>query len=487
MKKKQSVGIIILLGLIGILVMVGISSMKKIEEPLEIQYFYNNPCGSCNGEETFYKIFNQEVGDLKEQVNYHITTYNIFQESALNVFKKTCEDLQIDEKERRVPMVIVGDQVLVGDETIEEEMRGAFLRGEKESAFRENEEAHLIYFYTQSCKDCERAKDIFNHNEAIQNNTVQLMTLDIGESNVLEQLKAYFKAYKVGEKDQQVPIVFYDSGYLSGYEDIKQHLPELIEQGNLDSKIDIEQGEEVEALTYKDLPKVLLVGLVNGFNPCSLSMLFFLLSLMSIGKPILKLGITYIIGKVTTYFALGTIFYSVMGVLEQGWFRSLTASVNITIIVILFILAGVNLLDYWASRREQYDKIKLQLPVGMRKFNHKIIKGFSKFIDTKYAIGAIFIASMIVSAGEFLCTGQIYLATILYLVKRSVTINSIAFLALFVYVLAMVIPLTVIVIAVSKGQKVMMISEGFRRNMPKVKLVNAIILIVLAILMIGLQ
>ena len=94
---------------------------------------------------------------------------------------------------------------------------------------------------------------------------------------------------------------------------------------------------------------------------------------------------------------------------------------------------------------------------------------------------------MIVSAGEFLCTGQIYLATILYLVKRSVTINSIAFLALFVYVLAMVIPLTVIVIAVSKGQKVMMISEGFRRNMPKVKLVNAIILIVLAILMIGLQ
>ena len=112
----------------------------------------------------------------------------------------------------------------------------------------------------------------------------------------------------------------------------------------MDSKIDIEQGEEVEALTYKDLPKVLLVGLVNGFNPCSLSMLFFLLSLMSIGKPVLKLGITYIIGKVTTYFALGTIFYSVMGVLEQGWFRSLTASVNITIIVILFILAGVNLL-----------------------------------------------------------------------------------------------------------------------------------------------
>ena len=51
----------------------------------------------------------------------------------------------------------------------------------------------------------------------------------------------------------------------------------------------------------------------------------------------------------------------------------------------------------------------------------------------------------------------------------------------------MVIPLTVIVIAVSKGQKVMMLSEGFRRNMSKVKLVNAIILIVLAILMIGLQ
>lgn len=487
MKKRPRIGSIALLGIIGILLIIGIGSMNKTGDIIEVQYFYNNPCGSCNGEESFYEIFNQEVGDLKEHVDYQIKTYNIFQESGLDVFEETCENLQVDDKERIVPMVIVGDEVLVGDQSIEEGMRHAFLGKENESDLRVDEEAHLIYFYTQSCKDCEKAKAVFNENESIQNHTIELMSLDIGDNDVLEQLKAYFKSYKVEEKDQQVPIVFYNGGYLSGDEEIEKYLSELITQGKLDSKIAIGQVGEVEPLTYKDLPKILLVGLVNGFNPCSLSMLFFLLSLISIGKPILKLGMTYIIGKVITYFALGTIFYSAMGVLDQGWFRSLTTSINVIIIVILLILAGVNLTDYWASKHEQYDKIRLQLPVGVRKFNHKIIKSFSKFIDTKYAVGTIFVASIVVSSGEFLCTGQIYLATILYLVKISAAINSMALLALFIYVLAMVFPLIVVVIAVNRGQKIIMLSEVFRKNMPKVKLVNAIVLIVLAILMLGLQ
>lgn len=484
MKKKHWVSIIILLGIIGILFIVGISRMKSVKEPLEIQYFYNNPCGSCNGEASFYEMFNQEVGDLKEQIDYHITTYNTFQDGDLKRFEKTCDTLGIDEKDRIIPMAIVGDSVLVGDQNIEEEMREAF--ADKESVDKD-ESAHLIYFYTQSCKDCERAKVVFSENDSIENNTISLMSLDIGESATLEKLKAYFKAYKVKEKEQQVPIVFYDKGYLSGYEAIEKELPKLIEQGKLSSTITIEQGVEVERFTYTDLPKILVVGLVNGLNPCSLSMLFFLLSLMSIGKPILKLGMTYIVGKVMTYLALGTIFYSVMGYLDQTWFKSLTATINMIIIGVLFILAGMNVLDYWMSRQEQYGKIKLQLPVRVRKFNHKIIKEFSKFIDTKYAVGAVLIASVIVSAGEFLCTGQIYLATILYLVKTSVIIDGIVLLALLIYVLAMVMPLTIVVIGVSRGQKVMMFSEKFRMNIPKVKLINAVVLIVLALLMIGLQ
>ncbi|MEG0847882.1 MAG: hypothetical protein RSF92_12060 [Niameybacter sp.] len=484
MKNKKGIGISILLVILGILCIASIGNMTRRQETLEIQYFYNNPCGSCDGEETFYEIFNQEVGDLKDEVDYHITSYNTFQASDLKVFEQTCGNLQIDVEERNIPMLIVGERILVGDQAIEEGMREAFVGQEEATTI--GKEAHLIYFYTQSCKDCERTKELFKHNQAIQKELISLIALDIGEKESLEQLKAYFKAYQVKSVDQQVPIIFYEGGYLSGYEAIEQELPKLIQQDQLDSSIALVQGVPIESFTYKDIPKIVLVGLVNGFNPCAFSMTFFLLSLMSIGKPILKLSMTYIIGKIITYFALGTLFYSFMGILEQEWFIGVTQSVNMVIIGILFILAAVNFLDYRASKQEQYDRIRLQLPLGLRRFNHKVIKGAGQFIDTKYAVGAIFIASMIISAGEFLCTGQIYLATILYLIQTTAAHDSFALLTLLIYVLAMVTPLTVVVIAVCRGQKVMLFSEKFRMNMPKVKLVNAIVFILLALLMIRL-
>ncbi|MEG0388403.1 MAG: hypothetical protein RR582_08740, partial [Niameybacter sp.] len=78
------------------------------------------------------------------------------------------------------------------------------------------------------------------------------------------------------------------------------------------------------------------------------------------------------------------------------------------------------------------------------------------------------------------------LATILYLIQTTTAHDSFALLTLLIYVLAMVTPLTVVVIAVCRGQKVMLFSEKFRMNMPKVKLVNAIVFILLALLMIRL-
>lgn len=484
MKKKQKIGLIVLLVIAGIFFIV--SSIERSHTPLEIKYFYNNPCGSCEGEKVFYDLFNREVGDIKEQMNYKITTYNVFQEDANRLFKKLCKELKVDEIKQDVPMVIVGKEVLIGDSAIEKGIRTAMIKEQGDLQVETDEGDHFIYFYTQSCKDCERTKLLFNNIEQIQNEDTKMKALDIGESDSLERLQVYFKTYKVEEKDQQVPIIFYEGGYVSGYKAIEENLQRLIDEGKLDSKIYAEKGMKIEALTYKDLPKMILVGLVNGLNPCSLSMLLFLLSLMSIGKPILKLGMTYILGKLITYLALGTVFYSVIGILSQTWFYRLTSAVNIIILCTVMLLVVINLLDYWESKHERYGKVRLQLPLKVRKFNHKVIKKIEGFIDTKYAAIGVFGVSMIVSAGEFLCTGQIYLATILYLVRRNTDINGTALLALFVYVIAMIIPLTVLVIAVSKGQKVMVCSEYIRKNMPKIKLMSAIALIILIIMMIGL-
>ena len=155
---------------------------------------------------------------------------------------------------------------------------------------------------------------------------------------------------------------------------------------------------------------------------------------------------------------------------------------NVFIVVVMLILAGVNLLDYIAAKQEKYEKIRLQLPTGLRKFNHKMIRLFVEKSEGKYGLIGILGLSIVVSAGEFLCTGQIYLATIIYLLRRDVGYTLITFVAFLGYVIAMVIPLIFIILLVYRGCKVLRMSEFVRKHMTQIKLINAITFILFALL-----
>ena len=114
----------------------------------------------------------------------------------------------------------------------------------------------------------------------------------------------------------------------------------------------------------------------------------------------------------------------------------------------------------------------MQLPAKMRHFNHALLK------HAQNAEG-IFLSLLVlglgiaISIGEFFCTGQIYMASILYLLKSAKEQLASLVFTLLVYVTAMSIPSVCILFVIYKTKKTQRVSEFMLEHMAAVKLLNA--------------
>ena len=150
-------------------------------------------------------------------------------------------------------------------------------------------------------------------------------------------------------------------------------------------------------------------------------------------------------------------------------------------IFVIFIVY-LNIKDWNVTRKENYSKVKNQLPKFLRKYNHTIIK---KFTDkNKIILLFSFLLGIIISVGEFMCTGQIYLASIVYMLRSNTVLNLRAFTYLVIYDFAFVIPLIIITLLIDKGKELFDVSEVLRKWLPVIKLINAAVFIVIGFVVI---
>lgn len=73
----------------------------------------------------------------------------------------------------------------------------------------------------------------------------------------------------------------------------------------------------------------------------------------------------------------------------------------------------MNFLDFLSVRKSEYGKVRMQLPKKLRHLNHQMLKKASHMEGAFLGI-LILGLGIAVSLGEFFCTGQIYMASILY-------------------------------------------------------------------------
>ncbi len=439
------------------------------ERKPELLYFFENYCGSCTPEEDFIRTFRDMTG--KNTGDYDCKFYNIRYENAKEALNAAITHYNIPKENQLLPLLIVDGGIYAGQDAISAELP-------KNSLARANTTDSVIYYlYVTACGSCAEAKKTLDSLPAsvfITRGTytfeskVEVIPINIGDDTALAI--SLFESYKVPEERRYAPIVFLRDKYLSGSEEIARDLMSSISRGEA-------VGNRIAQPVNQQLPPLRLwstfaAGLIGGLNPCALSMvLLFLSILVPMKKRAGRYAVLFLASKFVCYLVIGTLLTGAMRSLNLDW---LPLAIKIFLTVYSIVLIVLNLWDAYAVKREKYGQVRNQLPKGIRRFIHKRIEGIAA--SRKALIPTILLLGILVAASEFLCAGQVYLATLLTSLKSGVD-SLRMFLLLTAYCLAFLVPSALISALVIRGKAVLLLSDWVRRRMAVIKLITALFFI----------
>lgn len=510
--------IVFLLKLLSICVFFFPIISKKVTvyaaEPLELCFYYENVCATCQGDADFFKLLQQCVSrETRKKLQIETFTYNVFLGSCKERYEEERSRLGIPQG-TNLPVLVAGNQWVSGYEEIEalllklEEEGTAFLeenniekedtqakdvsqdKDERDVLLKQLSELEdrvgqadapvWIVFTTNSCDACSEVKEWLSQNAE----DIQALEYNIIEDDCLDLLKVLFRTIDVEEKLQEVPAVFVgnecrtDSGTILPFgeeklmeaADAQRENQQLLQMIQSAKKTAEDQRGLEENSKNANLLTLAGAGLLAGLNPCSISMLLMLLSLIiSEKRSVWKSGVLYLAGKYVTYFAIGLVIYTTASQISQHMLDRVGRVVDV-VLAVLFGIAGVlYLIDAIRVFRQDYGKIRTQLPVGMRRMNHKMIKYFVGKSGMLWPV-LILVLGAAISLGEFFCTGQIYMAAITYLLKDQASGVWLAFL---VYVTAMSVPALCMIILIQRTRNTEHVSDFMLRHLGAIKLFNA--------------
>src|SRR5699024_9497935 len=129
----------------------------------------------------------------------------------------------------------------------------------------------IQYFHVTACSSCLEVEKFL---DTIQNKNIKINEYNISQPENLDLVKQYFDAYRVSEEDQSVPIIFIGDTYLSGEKTIKESLVNAIDEGHgIGTPIIIDSttsNRSKDRFSGYGIVGVILTGLINGLNPCSI-------------------------------------------------------------------------------------------------------------------------------------------------------------------------------------------------------------------------
>ena len=342
-----------------------------------------------------------------------------------------------------------------------------------------NANTSITLFYSSTCGACHKAMPYINEARAKYPN-VRFNSFDnMGSPSNLSLMNRF--AEKYGVSYPSYPVIFAgDTVVLQGFNRISKNIdsvakavdagliPDVGYEKRLFSSADATGGIiGIQDLTY---PAVILAGLLDGINPCAFAVLIFLLIALTAAESkrrVLQIGLTYTLGVFLIYITAG------IGIIK---IVSLTGlSIYFTVIAgILVISAGII---------EVADGILKNSPVSLSipESRKELFVGYIR----RATVPAAFVLGILVGIFELPCTGGIYLA-VLSLLSSQVTFNE-GLIYLLIYNLAFVLPLILIVLAVTFGISPEMLNRFREEHKRKLRIAIGIILIAMGIFVIVLS
>ncbi len=339
----------------------------------------------------------------------------------------------------------------------------------------------IILFHSPTCGECNKAREILNKMKG------KYPDLDVREYNIADPenrvlQESYFEYYDVPRSKQGTLGVFIGDRYFVNPDKMEDDIEDVIRE-NIDGcpcpEVEADKDIVKENFLSFTVLAVLLAGIVDSINPCAIAtLIFFIAYLAATGrtkKQVLFIGIAYAFGIFITYMALGLGIYSIIATSrrEVDLFSEILYPIMITI---TFLFGFYSIYDYHKVRKGKKEDMKLQLPKGIKSMISRIIK---HQVPLRYFVLFAIITGVLISTLEFLCTGQIYLPTIIVVASTVPEFQGQAVVLLFLYNLMFILPLVIIFTLVYFGMSSEHLQGFLDRNRAMFKLLTAIVFFVL--------
>lgn len=439
-----------------------------------VDYFYENYCDACHPEEDFREEFRYLSGrDLSE---FQYTGHNVVDKHARAAFDETMERLKVPQEQRLLPFVSMETHWYAGSTQIRAAMPRDFVAGD--------DTASLIYYlYITACESCAAARAVLDALPATMEVTrgaytfvspIKVLSVDIGGDPGLAQ--SLFDHYDVPQNKRTAPIVFLRDTYLGGAEAIARSLTFRLGRGDAVGTMAAKPAQaDLGALS---VISAIGAGLVGGLNPCALGMLlFFLTVLLSMNRRPGIFAAVYLGVKFLTYLAIGTVFYSVFRMWNPQW---LPQALKVVLTLAGLALIALNVWDALALLRQEHGKVKNQLPQRARQYLHDRMRGILTGGSRALWVSTALVAALTAGA-EFLCAGQVYLATLLAGIASG-TEPARMYGMLVSYCLAFLVPSAALAFAAARGKTLPRLAAWLNDRMQATKWLTAALFVIVLVI-----
>lgn len=355
----------------------------------------------------------------------------------------------------------------------------------------------LLVFHSPTCHKCiQTIKELMPRIEKEYRGRMVFEYRDISDIENYKLLLSLEEKQGVESSKMVIPIFYFQEKFLNGEGELGKTLPEFITQG-------LSRGAVLSAgKTQTDLIgrffafspfAVAGAGLIDGVNPCAFTVIVFFVSFLSLQgykrKQLVIVGCAFIIAVFFTYILIGVGLFGFLYRMEKFWVVSKT--INIAIGLFTLFLGFLAFYDFFKFKRSgQTEGLKLQLPQAVKNRIHSVIgKHYrnDKTIQAKKNIFNLtisaFVCGFLISILEAVCTGQVYLPTIAFVLKTT-SLKAAALGYLVLYNIMFVIPLVFIFILALFGVTSGQFSGFLKRHLASTKIAMAVLFFGLGIFLI---
>jgi len=478
--------------------------------PVKIELFYAPDCDHC------IRILKVDLPRLAKRYPglFTLKLHNIDKTEEFFLLEKM--EAKANDLENDIPVLFFEGKVLGGEEEVKRDLEPLLLSlrpnySAEDSAQHVGEglaveidtavalasdsleavgKKEIVFFETFGCQECDRALSLLK-GLAAKDSTLAIRTYSTEDPEAKELLAAFGEVYNI-PKDKRLltPVIFFGRGYLLKSDIHSANLKALLEEQGEESipweKIEEAREKGAEEIIrefkgFRILP-IIVAGLIDGINPCAFATLIFFITYLSVlgvhRRRVIWVAAPFIAAVFATYFLLGFLAYQILALLSV--LRWVSIIIVAATIVFLLVLTAYSFNDFLLLKGGKGEKIKLKLPDRIRKRLNQIIRKRTTFGGI--VIGAV-VTGFFVSLFELICTGQVYLPTLVYVVQVS-EFRARALLYLLIYNIAFIIPLVVVFILVRFGMTERHFQTFLTRHAALTKLLTAILFIVLAGLMV---